>query len=109
MGAYINPPNMTKEQWLQENAEMMPDPPHYVDRRTGLAAVCLVHNVEGENTALFTGTAAAIAYSRDEFIRFFRPGDLRDKEWFIAPISKLKEVSRELSLYLEYADLKGEP
>lgn len=82
MGIYINPRDMSKEQWLTENGTPMPKPS---DHRAGDdVAVCLVDNG--------TFSAAAVAYSQDELDAFSYEDDQRPKKWFSVPISKLIEV-----------------
>ena len=92
MGAYINPPNMSKEQWLSENATEVP----FVDwdLPDGHFPVVLVDNGPF--------TAAGIAYSKRELEEFTSPSDNRPKRFFIAPIEKLHEVSPELKQYMEF-------
>jgi hypothetical protein len=85
MGIYINPRDMSKEQWLMEHARSLESPPqHYLSGDD--IAVCLVVN---------TGfTAAAVAFSQKE-LEVFRdtPNDRRPKFWFYAPIVKVAEVT----------------
>jgi hypothetical protein len=97
MGAYINPKNMSKEQWLSENATEVP----FVDwdLPEGYLPVVLVDNGPF--------TAAGIAYCKEELGTFKHPEDMRPKRFFIAPIHKLHEVSRELKGYMELAKRKG--
>lgn len=91
MGAYINPPNMEKEQWLAENATEVP----FLDwdLPEGYLPVVLVDNGPF--------TAAGIAFSKRELEAFTDKRDFRPKRFFIAPINKLHEVSRELKGYME--------
>lgn len=93
MGAYINPKNMTKEQWLSENATEVP----FVDwdLPEGYLPVVLVDNGPF--------TAAGIAFSKRELEDFTDKRDMRPKRFFIVPINKLYEVSRELKGYMERA------
>jgi hypothetical protein len=97
MGAYINPPNMSKEQWLSENATEVP----FVDwdLPEGYLPVVLVDNGPF--------TAAGIAYYRQELKAFTDESDQRFKRFFIAPIDKLHEVSEELKGYMDMAKRKG--
>jgi hypothetical protein len=83
MGYYINPPNETKEAWLNTNGVK-------VSRAEALAhnfaddtlPVCLVNN------GAFT--AAGIAYSPAELDAFSEVGDPRPKVWFIVSKQALK-------------------
>lgn len=85
MGTYINPPNMTKEQWLDANAELLPKP-EYLDEASGRYTVCLVDN------GAFT--AAGVMFSKQEFLRWtYRDDDPRPKLWFSAPREKVDAVS----------------
>lgn len=84
MGCYIDPKDMTKEQWLAINA-------------TGLAThgpgeitsthvpVCLVHNGDF--------TAAGVAYDEVELHRFNNPNDPRPKIWFQVERTLVRQVS----------------
>lgn len=71
---YINPPDMTKEQFLANHGTKLPSPPteHEVDDQL---VVCLVDNGPF--------TAAGIAYSPEELTAFQVPTDHRPKTWFL--------------------------
>lgn len=85
MGCYVNPPDTTKEAWLEANASaFMSFAPHKVDPSTGNLPVCLVDNGPF--------TAAAVAYCQGE-LDAFADFDGRDKTWFIVPIEALMTVS----------------
>ena len=90
MGAYINPPDESKETFLErEGADLFP-----VDFKSvpeGHLAVCLVDN------GWFT--AAGIAFDEKEFEVFARY-DGRRKYWFTVPIERLHAVSSDLKGYL---------
>lgn len=87
MGYYINPPTMTKEDWLEQNAvgysptapatSAIPDQPN-------LTLVCWVEN--------FFFTAAGIVYNDRELAAFTAPDDFRPKEWFWVDTEKVLEV-----------------
>lgn len=83
MGYYINPPgDMTKEDWLAENAIRIPEidaQKHNFDSNT--LPICLVSNREGF-------TAAGIAYDQHELLSWFIP-DGRTKKWYLALKSDL--------------------
>lgn len=93
MGAYINPSDMSKEDWLEKNALRIISP-KWEDCPDADLLVCLVLNPAGF-------TAAAIAFSEREFGEFMR-SDGRQKQWFVASKEKLLEVSN-LDRYLEEA------
>lgn len=81
MGAYVNPSDMSKEQWLAQNAVETNDPQISATH----LPVCLVQ--------MPRFSAAGIAYSAGELAAFKWEGDVREKRWFIAPIDKLLQVS----------------
>ena len=89
MGAYINPPNETKEDFLKrEGTPYIP-----MDGRSpGHMPVVLVDN------GMFT--AAAIAFDENEEEYFAQP-DNRPMIWFQVEIEKLLTVSHELPAYME--------
>ena len=81
MGYYINPKGETKEAFLaREGVEI-----DKTDAALTLDAVpvCLVDNDEF--------TAACIAYSDQELLKFCNPDDYRPKRFFAVPRSVLKE------------------
>lgn len=84
MGYYINPSDMTKEEWLMKHGGkpfVIPPEKHLTsDNRV---AICLVDNVGF--------TAAGIAYDTRELSDFARD-DGRRKIWFLVPLEALKEV-----------------
>lgn len=78
MGVYLDPPDVPKEQWLgTHNAGplMQFATFRYTDLHPDYVPVILVQN-DGF-------TAAAVAYSADEYRRFTRPEDRRAKWLFI--------------------------
>ncbi len=84
MGYYINPPNCSKEQWLDENGRSFSTLPNWADAvKAKTLPVCLVNN------GLFT--AAGVAFSQGE-MEVFATEDGRTKHWFVVPIDKLKAV-----------------
>jgi len=89
MGTYIDPPNQTKEAFLEENGtvtdsghlmELFDDP----DR----VGVCLVNN------GAFT--AAAVAYSAREATEFTRPDDYRPRKYYSVPREALRNIGIEV-------------
>lgn len=91
MGAYINPPNCSKELWLDTFGESIDGPPVGVKPTADIFPVCLV------DSGPFT--AAAIAFSQDELNEFSDPIDLRPKKWFMVRKEALLDVSN-LANYL---------
>jgi len=92
MGAYINPIDETKEQWLEKNGTEVP----FLDKwdiPENHFPVVLVDNGPF--------TAAGIAYCESELKAFINPEDWRPKRYFIVPIHRLHEVSPELERYME--------
>jgi len=94
MGAYINPSNCTKEEFLTEKA-----------RRATLEEL-LDWDYEGNKEELPVVlvdngffTAAGIMYSDRERTEFLSPTDDRPKRFYIAKIEDLREVSDELDIY----------
>lgn len=109
MGLYINPQDCKKEQWLQDNGIIMMEPavskaleamfvepsPYASVEEKPLNSflVCLVNN------GYFN--AAAVAFDKREAEEFTRPDDTRKKQWFLVPISKIKEVCPDADHYIE--------
>lgn len=99
MGFYINPPDMSKEDWLDKHAFKMgtPEglantagPPEYYP-------VCWVNNGPF--------TAAVIAYSPQEY-EYFLSGflngtDRRPHRWYVVPRAALLELMPELEAVLK--------
>lgn len=73
MGYYINPPDMSKEAFLEAKGIRLPQAPEKAIE-DDLVAVCLVDN--------FAFTAAAIAYDDSELAVFKTP-DGRSKKWYL--------------------------
>ena len=93
MGAYVNPEDMSKEDWLNKNAAEFQAAIPWKDVVMGYMPIVLVQN-QGF-------TAAAIAFSPEEYSVFTNPDDLRPKRYFYAAIKKLESVSPELAGYIE--------
>jgi hypothetical protein len=95
MGAYINPENMTKEEWLANNGQLIAYPPEKFDEMPGKLAVCLVDN------GAFT--AAGIAFDERELQAFTHP-DGRPKKWYWVDKEKLMDPNiSDLHYYLKDA------
>jgi hypothetical protein len=85
MGCYINPPDTTKEQWLERHGVRLDTAPQWCDVPGGCLAVCLVSN------GYFS--AAAVCHDPRELETFKDPRDLRPKSWFMVEIAELATVS----------------
>lgn len=89
MGYYINPPKLTKEEFLEKHGRpLLSGEVLAFDWERNELPVCLVDN------GLFT--AAAIAINVRERDAFLRPNDHRPKVWFAVSTTDLKP-------YLAYA------
>lgn len=84
MGIYINPSNMTKEQWLDAFAEPLSIAHLREPQPWSWLPICHINNGPF--------TAAGVAFSKKEYAAFRYP-DRRPKVWFRAPISALAEVT----------------
>ena len=84
MGYYINPPNETKEVFLQREGKIIKNIA-WEDIPKGYLPVVIVDNG--------SFTAAGIAYSKREFIHFISSDDRRPKKIYLVEIEKLKLVS----------------
>lgn len=101
MGAYVNPEDMSKEEWLEENATEFPLPIPWDKILEGYMPIVLVQN-QGF-------AAAAIGFSREEYSVFINPNDERPKRYFYCnKIEELHSVSPELAGYIEQLD-DGKP
>lgn len=94
MGIYLNPKNMTKEAWLEQNAKRiipgrlaLGDFPEMWEKNERV--VVLVDN------GYFT--AAAVAYSHDELRTFLNVRDKRPKTCFVLDLEKFAEPSLGMS------------
>jgi hypothetical protein len=85
MGVYVNPQDMSKEDWLALHGQILLDPPKWEDIEEGKLPVCLVQN------AFFS--AAGIAFSESELACFSNPSDPRPRSWFMVSIKDLEKVS----------------
>lgn len=91
MGAYINPPNEEKEDFLVREGDRLTSIPKWEDIPEGRMLVTLIHN------GLFT--AAGISFDEGEYKAFTRQ-DSRPKLHFLVDIDKLMGVS-DLKHYYE--------
>ena len=94
MGAYINPKEITEEEWLKNYAEEVPNNASDFDSllAEGKMKITLIDN------GYFT--AAAISFNKAEDNYFIKHEDERHKKYFIASIEELKKVSN-LENYLD--------
>lgn len=83
MGYYVNPPNETKEVFLNREGLEVPKADWDKVPKDSIPVI-LIQN------PMFT--AAAIAYSLPEYKVFIDPDDPRPKKIFIVKKSKLKEI-----------------
>lgn len=83
MGYYINPKDVTKEEWLSKHGKLIPaeQAKDHITEET--LPVCLVDNGRF--------TAAGVAFDSRELAAFTRP-DGRPKIWFSVSIPLLYEV-----------------
>lgn len=81
MGYYINPPDMTKEEWLSQFGKPIQTPNDYDFSGPNLP-VCLVDNG--------WMTAAGIVPHKRELEAFTDKNDLRPKKWFDVAKADLK-------------------
>lgn len=74
MGYYINPPNMSKEDFLQKHGQPLQSISADYDLNGDKLPVCLFDNG--------FMTAAGIAYHPKEIEAFNSPSDTRPRKWF---------------------------
>jgi len=91
MGLYINPKNVSKEEWLKENGMSISCCPNHYKENNGYLYVCLVDNGPF--------SAAGVAYNQKEFMEFFSQTDTRPKKFYAVPIVSLEEVCPDFSDY----------
>lgn len=92
MGAYINPVNQSKEDWLRDNGTET-NVPASVDAKPDHLPVCLVLNPGF--------SAAGIAFDERELQAFTYP-DGRPKKWFWVETKKLLDPNvSDLHYYLK--------
>ena len=83
MGCYINPPDTSKEKWMNIHGKGPYRKPPEFGSMDGHLLVCLVRN------AFFT--AAGIMFSHEEYVEFSRSEDQRPKCWFWVPVLLLEK------------------
>lgn len=94
MGMYINPQDMTKEEFLQKyGLEITQQQAHDSFPIDKVYPVCLVNNGGF--------TAAAIAYCIEEYQELTKPHDVRPKKWFAVHEDDLKPYMANLESYLK--------
>ncbi|KKL05784.1 hypothetical protein LCGC14_2219200 [marine sediment metagenome] len=96
MGYYINPPNETKEEWLNDNGieVTVPEWDLLATNFPGGVYVCLVDN------GLFT--AVGIAYKESEFNEFNDTShDDRPRKWYVVPHEDIINVCPDVEDRLE--------
>lgn len=91
MGCYINPPDKSKEKWLEENGTVVGTP--VFDPSLETLPVCLVSN------GFFT--AAAICFSEAEMMEFNDPEDRRPKLWYRVSRPKLHAIAPDLVHFIK--------
>ena len=85
MGAYINPPVRSKEQWLAENADRISKPKSFDEIPNDKFILILV------DSGMFT--ALGVAYNENEFTVMVTNDDPRDRTFFYADRELVKTVS----------------
>jgi hypothetical protein len=93
MGAYVNPPVGTKEQWLEQNGTRASANIKFRDIPANSMLVVVVDN------GMFT--AAGICFDEREFNDFTDESDDRPKRYFVVETEKLHTVSDELKDYMK--------
>lgn len=95
MGLYINPRDISKEEWLDEN-NINKSNTVFDSDKIGIKnlMVCLMDN------GLFT--AAGVAFDEREVKAFSDPTDRRPKTWFVVKKADLKKVcGEEYNIYVQ--------
>lgn len=96
MGLYINPPNQTKEEWLNEHGILVSMFPNLWEtvllEKPSTVIVCLIDN--------FSFTAAAVMYNEKEYQEFNTP-DGRKKTWYTVPKEKIREICHDFQYYFK--------
>lgn len=83
MGCYVNPTNMSKEDWLRQHGRRVSIDD--VEIAESELPVCLVDN------GMFR--AAGVAYDERELEAFSVPSDTRPKVWFMVSREALRTAS----------------
>tara|TARA_R110000751_G_scaffold215713_7_gene319168 strand:- start:1109 stop:1396 length:288 start_codon:yes stop_codon:yes gene_type:complete len=92
MGLYINPPNMSKENWLTQHATPT-SKSQWQDTTSYFDPVLLAHLNNGQFTAL------GIAYDASEQSRMTHPLDTRPVNYHFAPRTAVLAVAPELDSF----------
>lgn len=84
MGAYVNPKDETKENFLERVGRKIPGPGSFTDFKSDELPVCLINN--------YAFTAAGICFNERELKEFANIAD-RPTKWFIVKKSELLKNS----------------
>jgi len=94
MGLYINPTEVTKEQWLQQyHCGAQRTPPEWNEIPKDQIVICLINN------GAFT--AAAICYNERELNDFADENDTREKLWVFVKEDYVHLIQPRLSEYID--------
>jgi len=85
MGAYINPADESKEDFLLREGKLIPRPLAYEDIPDDSYLIALIDNV--------TFTAAGVAFNEQEFMMMTDPDEARDVIYYIVPKDVVPQVS----------------
>ncbi len=100
MGLYINPHDMSKEEWLEHyGTEVLYPPSHF---REGNKILCILVSNPGF-------TAAAICFNDGERLAFTSPSDYRSKRYYMVPINDLKIAGFLEDSFLKEPPSRGRP
>ena len=91
MGCYVNPPNETKESFLEREGVKV-SKISWDDAKDGILPVVLMDNGPF--------TAAGVCYSKRELEAFTDSHDYRPKKYYLVEIEKLLPVTDLLKEYL---------
>lgn len=100
MGYYINPPDMSKEKWLNKFANFVGpiDEDEEIPKWEDIAKDDVLPVILVDNGRF---TAAGVAYSEQEYKAFTDPDDKRSRELFTAKVDDLLKVVRNFFGQLE--------
>ena len=95
MGVYVNPPDQSKESWLEQHGMVVANP-SWEGRPEGTLPVCLVDNGPFK--------AAGVTHNKAEFDHFSNSGpdlgDYRPRIWYYVPVEQLLQVAHGLEHFL---------